>query len=839
MTGRVETSEPGVAKSSVTKGPIAQPTTGTERVLVEVVAELLALERVSVDSNFFEELGADSMVMARVCARVRKQGGVASISMKDVYSHPTIRTLAAALQDGAATSHEKAAPAPTPVTKRASTRQYLVCGTLQFLFFCGYAYLAALGVGAGYAWISGGAGPAEVYLRALEFGAVAFCIVCAVPIVAKWILIGRFKPRQIPIWSLAYVRFWIVKTLIRSNPAALLFVGSPLYVLYLRALGAKIGPGAAIFSRRVPVCADLLTIGAGAVVRRESFFLCYRARAGYIETGAVTLGRGAFVGERAVLDINSSMGSGAQLGHTSSLHSGQAVPDDERWHGSPAQRTDVNYLRVPPARCGMLRRAGFCAVTLVAVLLLYVPLVAGGVDLLASAVPSLGQVLEPAGVAVSPQGLLIAATVLSSALFFGAIVIGLLALTLVARVVGLVLKPNRVYPLYGLHDRVHRAIVRLGHVKLFPRLFGDSAYIVGHLSRLGYKLSPVEQTGSNFGIQVTQASPRLSSVGTGTMIADGLAILNDELSSTSFSLSRVSIGPHNFLGNDVTYPAGGKTGANCLLATKAMIPLEGEVHEGVGLLGSPSFEIPRTVDRDTRFDHLRTGDELRSGLAAKTRHNLRTLGLFIFARWLGVFLVTLIDLAAFELYGALGDVPTAVLFALSLVVGGFYFALVERCVAGFRSLRPTYCSIYHPYFWQHERLWKLLPMEYLHVFDGTPFKNMIWRLLGVRIGRRVLDDGAYITERTLTTIGDDCVLNQHAKIQCHSQEDGTFKSDRSTLGAGCTLGVAALVHYGVTMDDGSVLAPDSFLMKGEEVPAGARWGGNPARELKHDRYQLF
>src|SRR2546427_9174562 len=45
-------------------------------------------------------------------------------------------------------------------------------------------------------------------------------------------------------------------------------------------------------------------------------------------------------------DINTSMGDGAQLGHASALLAGQAVPVGERWHGSPAQRTDVNYVRV-------------------------------------------------------------------------------------------------------------------------------------------------------------------------------------------------------------------------------------------------------------------------------------------------------------------------------------------------------------------------------------------------------------------------------------------------------------------------------------------------------------
>jgi len=64
-------------------------------------------------------------------------------------------------------------------------------------------------------------------------------------------------------------------------------------------------------------------------------FNCYRAQAGRIETGSVTLGQDAFVGERSVLDINTSIGDAAQLGHASALHSGQEVPAGERWHGCP------------------------------------------------------------------------------------------------------------------------------------------------------------------------------------------------------------------------------------------------------------------------------------------------------------------------------------------------------------------------------------------------------------------------------------------------------------------------------------------------------------------------
>jgi len=807
----------------------------TETVLAEVLAGVLGIDHVPVDSHFFEELGADSLVMAHFCARVRKRGGLPPIAIQDVYRHPTIRRLSAALVDPGPRAVKGPAPAATEATRPATTWEYVTCGVLQLASFLGYSYLAVLGVGLAYEWISAGTGAAETYLRLVLCSAAAFLGMCAAPILAKWVLIGRWKPGQIRLWSLGYVRFWLVKTLVRSNPWAFLFVGSPLYTLYLRALGARIGPGVVIFSRRIPVCTDLLTIGAGTVIRRESFFQCYRAQAGRIEMGTVTLGRDVFVGERTVLDIDTSMGDRAQLGHASALLGGQAIPAGERWHGSPAQRTDLDYLRVPPMPCGTLRRVSFSAGTLLLALLVYVPLVEWSPHLLTPMAPSLALLWDPVGAAsagaLTFRELWVSALKVSLILFFGGALIGLPLVVIVPRLLNRFLEPNRVYPLYGFHDRVQRAITRLGMVRLFVRLFGDSSYIVPYLSGLGYRLSPVEQTGSNFGLLVAQSNPHLCSVGTGTMVADGLTIINDEVSSTSFCVARTSIGPRSFLGNDVTYPPGGRTGDNCLLATKVLVPLDGPVRRNTGLLGSPSFEIPRTVDRDTRFDHRRVGDELRRGLSDKNRYNLRTMGIFLVARWLGVFIVTLLNLSAFALYEVEGHLATAAILAASLLVSPLYFALVERCLAGFRSLAPTYCSIYDRRFWLHERLWKVPALDFLHAFDGSAYKTFIWRLMGVRIGRRVFDDGVHIPERTLVTLGDDCVLNNGSKIQCHSQEDATFKSDRTTMGAGCTIGVGALVHYGVTMGDGAVLAADSFLMKGEDVPARARWGGNPAREM--------
>ncbi|MFJ5534691.1 Pls/PosA family non-ribosomal peptide synthetase [Streptomyces sp. NPDC093261] len=801
------------------------------------------MEQVPVDRHFFDDLGADSLVMAHFCARLRKRADLPSVSMKEVYQHPTIRELAAAVPGTAPPRvtlpqtpgrEREARAAGPPPGSTAGVTEYVLCGCLQALAFLGYTYLAAMATAWGYDWISAGSGMADVYMRSVLFGGACFVGLCVVPILVKWALVGRWKPGQIRIWSLAYVRFWVVRTLIRSDPLVL-FVGSPLYVLYLRGLGARIGRGVVILSRNVPVCTDLLTVGERTVIRKDSFFACYRAHGGVIQQGPVSIGKSVLVSEATVLDIRTALGDGAQLGHASSLHSGQAVPAGERWHGSPAQPAEANFQVVGELPHATVRRTLHSVLQLATAFFAYVPFAVGGAVILLVAVPQLRMVVEP-GPAVLASGTFYRDVAVAAAvLVFGGVPLGLLLIGVMPRVLRRVVVPGRDYPLYGWRHSVHRAVARLTNRRFLTRLFGDSSCIVHYLRSIGYDFSSLEQTGSNFGTEVRHETPFLSSVGSGTMVADGLSIVNADFSSTAFRVSRASIGAHSFLGNRIAYPARSRTGDNCLLATKVMVPVDGEIREGVGLLGSPSFEIPRSVLRDSRFGRLRSGEGLRRGLAAKNRHNAATMGWYLLVRWIYVMGAVLLAAGAADPYTLLGALAVALADVLVLVFTAVYFVLVERVVIAVRRPGALYCSIYDPRFWWRERYWKVPSETYLRVFNGTPFKNVIWRLLGVRIGRRVFDDGCYVTERSMVAIGDACALNAGSIIQCHSQEDGTFKSDGTTLGRGCTLGVGALVHYGVTVGDGAVLAADSFLMKGEAVPPRSRWGGNPARELDRGR----
>ena len=708
---------------------------------------------------------------------------------------------------------------------------------MQFLSAFGYSYLIALVSIQGYKWISAGSGFVDIYGRAILASGAGFLGLCILPILAKWMLIGRWKPQQIRVWSLEYFRFWLVKTLVRLNPLVL-FAGSPIFIFYLRALGAKIGRDVLILSPQVPVCTDLLTIGDNTVICKDSFFSCYSAHDGVIHTGPVTIGKNAFVGEMTVLEIGSSLGDGAQLGHSSSLHAGQSVPEGEHRCGSPArQRTEVDYRQVDPAECGALRKIAYSAFVLLSGLVISAFLLSA-VTVLTPMIVERPHFAAPGSGAFSHWTFYGDALIMSLLLFVGSILLGLLYVVTVPRLLNLAIKPDKVYPLYGFHYWVHRAIGRMSNVKFFIHLFGDSSYIVHYLRAIGYDLSQdVVQTGSNFGSSVKHDNPFLVSIGRGTMIADWLSMVNADYSNTSFRVSRVTIGPDNFLGNAVVYPSQGRTGANCLLATKVMVPVEGDVREGVGLLGSPSFEIPRSVRRDIELSRSEDGKERDRKLAAKNKHNLVTMGLFLLAQWFLSFLMVLLFFGAGILYETVG----VSMFVLALMLAQFvrtgYHVLVERASTLFQALQPQQCSIYDPYFWYHERYWKLVVLpSHLAMFDGTPFKSFIWRLLGVRIGKRVFDDGCYISERTMVAIGDGCTLNSGSVIQSHSQEDGGFKSDCITIGAGCTLGVNSWVHYGVKMGDGAQLAADAFLMKGEEVPPHTRWEGNPASQVQNDDF---
>lgn len=806
---------------SAGRAAVVAPRNETEAALVQTLMAVMNIDRVSIQDHFFDDLGAHSLLMAGFCAALRKRSKLPTVSMRDVYLHPTVERLAAYMTS---TKVEDAVRPERKPLRVPSRFEYYGCGLLQLLAYAVYAFVMVELLVAAFRWtFAAPYGALEVYGRLVAGGAVGFVALHAVPIALKWALIGRWKEAVIPIWSLRYFRFWVVKTVTRTAPAVL-FRGTPLYNAYLRLLGARIGPNTVIQTRALPVCTDLLTVGANTIVRKDALVLGYKAEANCIYTGPIAIGNDAVVGEASVLDIDTAIGNGGQLGHASSLQSGQRVPAGKRYHGSPAQETQADYRAVEPRECTSRRRALYSVFQLAGTLLVLVPAVvsvlyAGFAWLLESAGPS--QEL------LAFSGRIALLALIPAPLF---IMLGLLIVSLVPRGLRCLLKENRTYVLYGFHYVIYRAISVISNTPFYKLLFGDSSFVVYYLRGLGYRLRRIVQTGANFGLDQKHDHPFLCDIGSGTMVSDRLTMVNAATSSSSFQMRMVRIGDHNYLGNDIVFPAASTTGANCLLGTKVMVPIDGPRRENTGLLGSPCFEIPRVVERDKRLQAM--DDETRRALLRKKdRANLATMVLLLLSNWLYSACVIVALCLAFTGFAAHGSLAIFAVLVFVVVFSIAYFVVVERASLGFGTLRPSVVSMYDDYFLFHERHWKFCGSGLSQLFKGTPFKNLISRLLGVKLGRMAFDDGCQFFDKTLLSIGDHVNLNEFCMFQGHSLEEGVFKSDRIVIGDGCTLGAAALVHYGVEMGDQVVIDPDSFVMKGESADKNTIWRGNPAKQV--------
>ncbi|MBU2531833.1 MAG: amino acid adenylation domain-containing protein, partial [Alphaproteobacteria bacterium] len=818
-------------------GAYVPPRNETERVIAQCLAKTLKLEAVSVDDHFFDDLGAHSLLMGQFLATLNQRLPKAKAAISDVYLAPSVALLAAELdqrrirdeaQPAQARCNAGNEAAPAHV---ASDFNHIRCGVLQALFYASQFTLYLVIAMTGVAWTGAAEDTTGLIGRAALFTTAALALMMAMPVAAKWLLIGRWKAERIPIWSVRYFRFWVVRQLVTMSPWVALR-GSVLFNVYLRLLGAKIGDSALILCERFPLATDQIRIGDRSVLRKLSHVTGYRADNGYIEIGPVDIGHDVVVGEGALIDAGTAIGDGGQLGHASALLDGQSIPAGSKYHGSPAIPTKTDFRGFEDRAVSRLRRALFAAARLLLIIM------AGAAGLALSALLASWASNGEAGDAVVAGAARFVVTFdvfdvvgTSLQLFLIGYAIVFLVHFLVPRMLRLMLVSGRVYPLYGPHHFAAELLAMTGHSPGLQTLFGDSSAIVHYFRWLGLRQPDVKQTGSNFGTATNFDSPFDVEVGSGSMISDGLSVVNFEMASGAFQVSAARIGARSFTGNSIIYPPNARVGDNCLIGTKTMVPSDGEMRDNVGLLGSPAFEIPREVVSAARFNPVPETEEERKRLRAKDWFNLRTAIFHLLSQWTLLFGILSIGTIGAGMFDALGY---AAIFAAAWAAAAFVIAhnvVVDRLSLGGRRLVPHNCTIHEPHFWWVERHWKLGETWLKRAFIGTPFRPMLLRLVGLRVGRKVFDDGCMMADKHLVEIGDHCCLNAASSIQGHSLEDGLFKSDRIIIDNGCTIGPMGFVHYGVVMGDNTRLASDAFLMKGATTEPHSQWQGNPARPV--------
>jgi non-ribosomal peptide synthetase-like protein len=166
---------------------------------------------------------------------------------------------------------------------------------------------------------------------------VAAAVACALATVAKWVLVGRTRVGEHPLWSSFVWRNELADTFVETVAVpwfARAALGTPVLNLWLRSLGARIGRGVWCETVWLPE-ADLVALGDGASVNRGCVLQTHLFHDRIMSMDTVTLAAGATLGPHGVILPAASIGAGTTVGPAALVLRGDVLPAGTRWTGNP------------------------------------------------------------------------------------------------------------------------------------------------------------------------------------------------------------------------------------------------------------------------------------------------------------------------------------------------------------------------------------------------------------------------------------------------------------------------------------------------------------------------
>ncbi|MFD7030021.1 Pls/PosA family non-ribosomal peptide synthetase [Streptomyces sp. NPDC059917] len=154
---------------------------------------------------------------------------------------------------------------------------------------------------------------------------------------AKWMLVGRFRATEHPLWSSFVWRNELYDTFVESLAVPWLagpFTGTPVLNWWLRSLGARIGRGVWCDTHWLPET-DLIALGAGASVNRGCVLQTHLFHDRIMRMDTVDLAEGASLGPHSIVLPGSAVGAHASVGASSLVMRGETVPPATHWAGNP------------------------------------------------------------------------------------------------------------------------------------------------------------------------------------------------------------------------------------------------------------------------------------------------------------------------------------------------------------------------------------------------------------------------------------------------------------------------------------------------------------------------
>lgn len=821
-SGKVNRKElPKPTQSAMIENYLA-PETPLEKKLTEIWQKSLHINVISVEADFFYDLGGHSLLAAKVISNLRKLPDFESISILDLYQNPTVRQLAKKIEQSGS-RYKTQEPKKESARYSVSDKHYFWCGVAQF-FGCLMQYAVGawqfLAVVLCYAWI----GEHESFFS-LESLAMYITLFLAMPLVSiaftvacKWLLLGRVKPGEYPLWGWFYFRWWLVQGLQNNVFQSKYLTGTPLINLYFRLLGAKIGSDCFIATTHIAV-PDVLTVGAGTTINNDVRALGYVVEDGWLKIGTINIGADCYIGARSVVNINTVMEDSSVLDDMSMLPSGVVVGKGQFFMGSPAKKSilppnHITAKQVKPLKATMASTINYALLHYFAfalVMMLY----------FASFIPSILILDYFYQKGAFWSGILIGAP-LAASLF---LIIHYTNICLSKKLI--MGKPKAgSYPVNSFYYLRQSMVLKILDIDEIGVL-ADSLFFPLLLKKLGAKIGEKVEMG-----EAPQVIPDFLTIEKGGFAASGVAIAWPTVHRGYITYGGVHIGKNAFIGNVSLITQGAHIGEGGLLGCMTIPPSDNRAAKPDSYwLGSPPVYLPNreiiggfpdevTYNPSKRLYYTRVIIEIFRVILPSTCTLILMYVLFAALDYLmqnTSLLTTALVLPLVECGANLAIV--AALIALKWILVG--------------KIKPSIKPLWDGFIWKND-IREFSYGYYInpHLTDiilGTPFVGFLYRAMGAKIGKRVFINTEGFAEFDLITIGDEVCINRDTLIQTHLYEDRIFKLDSLLIKDGCNVGVGSMVLYNTVMESNATLGGFSLLMKGECLPANSCWEGSPAQ----------
>ena len=754
------------------------------------------------DDDFFAQ-GGGSLTAAQLVSAIRER--YPETRVNDIYDHPRIGSLAEEL-DSRMPAAARSERVVRPVSRASQLAQTLIGVPLHVLV--GLRYLVYLAIANNLLLAAGGPRVLpETSWWLVAFGALLLLTplgTMTITVLAARILLHGVTPGDYPRGGSVHLRLWTAEQVAQLVGGASL-AGAPWITYYARALGAKIGEGVDLHT--LPPVTGMLSVGPRAAIEPEVDLAGYWIDGDVLRLGRMHVGADAVVGSRSTLLAGASIGAGAEVEPGSAVTG--RIPAGERWAGSPAVR--VGQARRPwPAERPPRAPAWLAVYGLGSIVMAAIPVAA-----LLLGVAVIGSIVGRPATFGSAVGSAFAALPL------GVLVAGLsyaLMLVLVVRLLGI-----------GLREGYFPVRSRIGwQVWATERLLDSARTLLFPL--YASLVTPVwlRALGATVGAGVEASTvlliPRLTTIAPGAFLADDTMVATYELGGGWVRIGRAKVGKRAFLGNSGITGPGRSVPRNSLVAVLSSTPRKAK--RGSSWLGNPPARLRRTV---SDVDEARTFEPpLRLKLARGTWELLRIVPVFV-TGWIALGVLATLD----GLWLSVGLGWTIVLSGIVMLAAGAVAAgvttLAKLVFVGRIDAREH--PLWSSFVWRNEVSDTFVEMVARPFFAanavGTPAVAVWLRTLGARVGRGVWCETYWLPEADLVSLGDGATVNRGCVVQTHLFHDRIMQLDAVRLENGATLGPHSVILPAASIAADATVGAASLVMRGERVPSGSLWAGNP------------